>query len=143
MLKRGNDMIECPKCKALNYDDSLVCGNCGYDISKVKRKQKIKSNGEVHLKNDKEAINKFIAEEYKKKEEEKAKKEGIVLFIVSLLCWLLIPIPGVKFFLSILILGLVNFSESKDSVLLTLTNIICILQIVGVIVLFIIDLVNR
>lgn len=134
-------MIECPKCRSLNSDDSKICGSCGTDLSNLKRKTKVKSSGEVHLKNSNN-INKTVRQEYKKMEEQRIKKEGIVLFIISLLCWLFIAIPGVKFFVAFLILVLANFSEDKESIFLTLAKVICILQIIGLFALAVITLLN-
>ena len=36
-------LIKCPKCKAFNIKETIVCGNCGYNF-KTKKEKKIDNN---------------------------------------------------------------------------------------------------
>lgn len=137
-------MIECPNCSGLNPIGAAVCGNCGANLENLNinvNNNQI-NNNQINNSDNSDGIVLYEKEFFnnamdtsKVKDKHAAFKFGdIILFILSILSWLLLPIRVVKLVLAFLFFYIAETSNNKNSVFLVLTRIITAIQIFGIVI---------
>ena len=130
-------MIECPKCGGLNPSTSPICGSCGASLDGINNQNNNQTNQvsnpglflyeqegfETPVK-PKDVKNKFAF----------VSIWHIVLFIITVLAIIFIPIRAVKLGLAFIFFYIAESSNHKNSIFLVLVRIITAIEIWGMII---------
>ena len=140
-------MINCPNCGGLNQEGSLVCGNCGASLvnNEMQNTEDIIQNNLDNLYNPKpnenpQPMNEVIISDNVKTSS--VDKADIIVFVLALLSWFFIRIYIIKLVLAVVFFVLAEKSENKRTVFPILTRIVCLLQIIAFILIYIPFLIN-
>lgn len=129
-------MINCPNCGGLNPQTSSICGACGASLTGVNNNVPT-NNGAILYEND--TFNSPVNTKDIKDKHGAISIWHIVLFVISVLSYIYIPIRIAKLGLAFVFFYIAESSNHKNSVFLILVRIITAIQILG----FVIALVLR
>jgi len=128
-----SSMIECPKCGGLNPSTSPICGSCGASLEGLANQDNQDSNPGLFL-YEQEGFETPVKPKDVKNKFAFVSIWHIVLFIITVLAIIFIPIRAVKLGLAFIFFYIAESSNHKNSIFLVLVRIITAIEIWGMII---------
>ena len=130
-------MIECPKCGGLNPSTSPICGSCGASLDGINNQNNNQTNPVSNpglFLYEQEGFETPVKVKDVKNKFAFVSIWHIVLFIITVLAIIFIPIRAVKLGLAFIFFYIAESSNHKNSIFLVLVRIITAIEIWGMII---------